>query len=1675
MKFNYTKIATAMLVSVGVTACGGGGGSSGDNNNNNNNDSESVSYIVNSISQGLEAEYLSGATICLDVDNDNNCTSADINVKLIDSYGNAEQKFNENDVDRGSDIIVVTSNGNVYSYKLDKNSVSLNAQASALNEKSVALAINPMTTLVNKYARDNNLSFDSATEKLAQILGTTGKELNKRLSKDTPSFVFAKSLYSNNHILNAGVLSKVQGAFSKIKTALSNGVTTDAIVTSYKEYADFDHIPSGDDVEKNNKPVITNISNYTSGCHTKHFDAVATDADNDVLSYTWYFDDNKTENKKSVEHSFMNTGRHTAVLEVADKYSKVEQEISFEVNNDMCGAELNAGFVFEKADNSRTVKFTSTSTGSIEKYEWDFGDGEKSAFANPEHTYEADGKYTVSLVVTDADGNKSAAQTQDIYISVNDDPFVPVVNKAISGLTVKLSSGIEDSKWVFSDGTTEEGAEVVHTFEKSGTYTVVLMYSVNGYSKSMNIEIQVQSVDELSAEIRQVSVNSLTVKLEADTVNASANATYSWNMGDGKTENGVAITHSYDEEGEYQVVLTVADGDKKTTAATTVNVKADVINHAPEAGFTFDVDGVTVEFTNTSKDADGDALTYEWDFGDGTSVNDQNPVHTYADKDATYTVSLVAKDKETSNKAVKTVTIKKQDVDVNHPPVAKQNISVNGMVITYKSESTDEDNDSLTCEWDFGDGSKSKECSGTHEYSKDGEYTVTLKVYDGKDYSSVAEKVVKVKDDTVAGDLKVDFKYTFTGLSGSVTPYIVKGKSTNAKYSWDFGDGITSNDKAPSVTYTSGGEKTILLTVTTDSGTATKSYSITLVETNAVVPSKKGIYYKGQADGIYIWTDSEKDLVGIWPGAQMVAASEDSGWSFYDTSALTQTTVNVIFLKGGEKITGDLNNAPVSGCYDGVSWTVADKCVLSGSAPVTQTGGYTGGSDDDDDDDHGDHHGEESEEINSDIPWYKTEGAYLNSTADVSGVESAPYIKPNLNPGSYHSDQTLKLTTEDADRNSVDATIYYTLDNTEPTKNSKVYTGPIELKDTSEDGLGTAYRLRALVVGENGVAQEQHFFWFIKSKNPVPAEATDFRDESIYFVVTARYFDGDEENNYYCRDRFDITDPSWRGDFKGLIEKLDYIKGMGFTAIWITPPVENRSGLDYHGYHAYDWFQPDLRLESPGATYFDFIKAAHAKGIKVVQDVVLNHSSNYGIRGQTYIDKIPTKYYVDAQYGKDGISMGGIYEKNIGDYKSLNRCDNDNPVAPEWHRRVCAGDPDAAKTFTVKFTDDTVPVDGLATTAMSYTNYYWSPAKNQSLPPKWYHAAYTNNWESVEEVQQRSMAGDCVDLTTESENVQNYMNAMVKMYIDMGIDAIRIDTLKHMPRADVMAMTSKWQKYKPGMFVFGEALIKGFGDNTPEQLHPWFYTRTSEAGAEKSGDSGISVLDFSLMSTFRDNVTKGSLNGLADVFNNFDSWYADPTKLVTFFQNHDLTPDNTWSGSGAQHCCENREFSALAYNVLWTVRGIPVMYAGDETGVRIGLPPDLTGNDDLVKDTGRIYLGDSLDNGDPIIGHVTDLNAIRKTSKALRRGKLKVLSGDPLVFERTYGNENAIVAIPSASGATVTVTGATDGSYVDVVTGQAYTVSGGSVSLGNIPGASMRVLVKDYTGQKVTGKSQFLK
>ncbi|MDY3783849.1 MAG: alpha-amylase family glycosyl hydrolase, partial [Candidatus Cryptobacteroides sp.] len=116
-------------------------------------------------------------------------------------------------------------------------------------------------------------------------------------------------------------------------------------------------------------------------------------------------------------------------------------------------------------------------------------------------------------------------------------------------------------------------------------------------------------------------------------------------------------------------------------------------------------------------------------------------------------------------------------------------------------------------------------------------------------------------------------------------------------------------------------------------------------------------------------------------------------------------------------------------------------------------------------------------------------------------------------------------------------------------------------------------------------------------------ERSDFRDETIYFAITTRFYDGDHSNNTYCWDGVkNINDPEWRGDFKGLIAKLDYIKALGFTAVWITPVVENGSGLDYHGYHAFNFQKVDPRYESEDCKFQDLIDAAHARGMKIILD-----------------------------------------------------------------------------------------------------------------------------------------------------------------------------------------------------------------------------------------------------------------------------------------------------------------------------------------------------------------------------------------------------------------------------------------------------------------------------------------
>lgn len=122
----------------------------------------------------------------------------------------------------------------------------------------------------------------------------------------------------------------------------------------------------------------------------------------------------------------------------------------------------------------------------------------------------------------------------------------------------------------------------------------------------------------------------------------------------------------------------------------------------------------------------------------------------------------------------------------------------------------------------------------------------------------------------------------------------------------------------------------------------------------------------------------------------------------------------------------------------------------------------------------------------------------------------------------------------------------------------------------------------------------------------------DWRDENIYFIFTDRFNDGDPSNNSLTPGAAYAPTNSrgiHGGDFKGIEQKADYIRGLGATAIWITPIPLNDAGSAYHGYGARDFYQLAPHLGTL-TDLSNMVAACHARGIKVILDVVVNHSGN---------------------------------------------------------------------------------------------------------------------------------------------------------------------------------------------------------------------------------------------------------------------------------------------------------------------------------------------------------------------------------------------------------------------------------------------------------------------------------
>ena len=628
-------------------------------------------------------------------------------------------------------------------------------------------------------------------------------------------------------------------------------------------------------------------------------------------------------------------------------------------------------------------------------------------------------------------------------------------------------------------------------------------------------------------------------------------------------------------------------------------------------------------------------------------------------------------------------------------------------------------------------------------------------------------------------------------------------------------------------------------------------------------------------------------------------------------------------------------------------------------------------------------------------------------------------------------------------------------------------------------------------------------YWYKDSKwtkyNPYEHtyEREDLREDSIYFVITTRFYDGDTGNNVHCWDDKQAnnpdSDPAWRGDFKGLADKLDYIKALGFSAIWITPVVTNASGYDYHGYHAMDFQSVDVRYESSNYTYEDLISDAHAKGIKVIQDVVINHSGNFG---ESFLAPMFTKKYnsikdlgtVDCME----IIPGSDLEKTFPNYDSFE-----------------PGDQYQARLNIMKDTKK------LSSSAHDTKNFY--------------HHYKDLSWESPT-VQTGQIAGDCVDINTENPVVAKYLNDAYAKYINMGIDGFRLDTEKHVSRLTLNQyyFPSWLSEGGDNFFIFGEVCtrVSEFWNHNIPAISAPFYTWAETDSKYKNalGDNWEANVNLTLQHYASNESTSNQptsnnvyLNGITyhtpdysesngtgvidfPMHWNFgyagnafqraleeDPYYNDSTWNVTYVDSHDYGPnaDNRYAG-GTQAWAEN-------LNLMFTFRGIPCLYYGSEVEFQKGVVMDVGPNAPLSS-TGRAYFGDSLQGNVtatdfseytasgtvaetlnyPLAKHIQKLNAIRRAVPALQKGQytkdVNYVSGD-MAFIRRYTSEgvDSLACVAITDGATFK--NLPNGKYIDAVSGDVKNVTDGTLTASVGGKGDMAVYVCCASGfQGIDGK-----
>ena len=515
---------------------------------------------------------------------------------------------------------------------------------------------------------------------------------------------------------------------------------------------------------------------------------------------------------------------------------------------------------------------------------------------------------------------------------------------------------------------------------------------------------------------------------------------------------------------------------------------------------------------------------------------------------------------------------------------------------------------------------------------------------------------------------------------------------------------------------------------------------------------------------------------------------------------------------------------------------------------------------------------------------------------------------------------------------------------------------------------------------------------------PAAFGVSDYRarlpeDEIVYFVLPDRFANGDPSNDRGGLPGDRLTtgfDPAHKGfyhggDLRGLAGKLDYIQGLGATAIWLGPiyknkPVQGGPGEESAGYHGY-WITDFTTVDPHFGTEADmraFVAAVHARGMKLYLDIITNHTADV-IQYRECVGKpCPYRSRADYPYTRKGGPQGAAINDGF------------------------AGDDVRTEANFARFTDP----------GYAYTPFVPAAEANVKVPawlnsPVYYHNRGNSEWWG-----ESSLLGDFVgldDLMTEHPRV---VRGFIDIYGDWiaryKVDGFRIDTARHVN-------PEFWNAFVPAMLArardSGVANFHIFGEVAAEGVD------VAQLARHTRVDRLPSVLDFGFANAMQETVAgNAGTTVLARLYQDdalYEGGATAALRLPTFTGNHDFGRFAMLVRKARPQASDGEVLQRvmLSNAMLFLLRGVPVVYYGDEQGfIGHGIDQDArqdmfasqvaSYNDQALLGTSSTTARENYDAMHPLYKELALLSSLRGQYVELRRGRqvVRAQSREPGLF-----------------------------------------------------------------------------